>query len=288
MTWTGDPVWLADVLRAEGLRVVEYPGWRQRGHGDFGAIWGIVVHHTGASRTPPSEIAKGLPQLKGPLSQLHLAQDGTVTVVAVGVAWHAGVGSWPGLPEDNANWHTIGIEAANNGTEGWSDEQYGAYVGCCAAILRKLGFDAAHVIGHKEWAGLKQGKWDPGGIDMDRFRADVQRQIDHPATDFKEDDMPSAEQIAAAVWAQRLSKPGARPGKNEDGVDNETAGNLLAWGDHQAGKAVDQLGGPGSKDRRDAAVTGYEQLGGRSVVDALAAIGEKLGLDGFKTKAGKS
>ncbi|WP_405159832.1 N-acetylmuramoyl-L-alanine amidase [Nocardia sp. NBC_01499] len=173
MAWTGDPVWLADVLRDEGVRVVEFPGWRDRGHGDFGNIWGIVAHHTGASRTPPTEIAYGIPSLDGPLSQLHLAQDGTVTVVAAGVAWHAGAGSWPGLPEDNANFHTIGIEAANNGTEGWSSVQYDAYVRCCAAILRRLGYGADRVIGHKEWAGPKQGKWDPGAMDMDRFRADV-------------------------------------------------------------------------------------------------------------------
>ncbi|MFG1790416.1 N-acetylmuramoyl-L-alanine amidase [Nocardia sp. NPDC049149] len=173
MSWTGDPVWLADVLRAEGLRVVEFPGWRERGHGDFGEIWGIVAHHTGGSATPATEIAYGLPTLEGPLSQLHLAKDGTVTVVAVGVAWHAGAGSWPGLPEDNANYHTIGIEAVNNGTEGWSDAQYDAYVGICAAILRKLGHGADRVIGHKEWAGPKQGKWDPGAMDMDRFRADI-------------------------------------------------------------------------------------------------------------------
>ncbi|QIS16567.1 N-acetylmuramoyl-L-alanine amidase [Nocardia arthritidis] len=173
MPWTGDPVWLADILRDEGLRVVEYPGWRDRGHGDFGDIWGIVAHHTGGSNTPPSEIADGVPGLDGPLSQLHLSQDGTVTVIAAGVAWHAGAGSWPGLPEDNANFYTIGIEAANNGTEGWSQTQYDAYVGCCAAILRKLGRGADRVIGHKEWAGPKQGKWDPGRMDMDQFRADV-------------------------------------------------------------------------------------------------------------------
>ncbi|WP_109527989.1 N-acetylmuramoyl-L-alanine amidase [Nocardia aurea] len=173
MSWTGDPVWLADVLREEGLRVVEFSDWRERGHGDFGEIWGVIAHHTGSSRTPASEIAYGLPTLEGPLSQVHLARDGTVTVVAVGVAWHAGRGAWPGLPEDNANYHTIGIEAANNGTEGWSSAQYDAYVGCCAAILRRLGHGADRVIGHKEWAGPKQGKWDPGAMDMDLFRADV-------------------------------------------------------------------------------------------------------------------
>ncbi len=172
MPWRGDPVWLADVLRAEGLRVVEFPGWRERGHGDFGDIWGVICHHTGGSNTPPSEIAYGLPTLEGPLSQLHLARDGTVTVVAVGVAWHAGRGSYPGLPTDNANYYTIGIEAANNGTEGWTDVQYDAYVGCCAAILRKIGYGSERVIGHKEWARV-QGKWDPGQMDMVKFRADV-------------------------------------------------------------------------------------------------------------------
>ena len=53
MTWTGDPVWLADVLRAEGIKVVEYPGWKDRGHGDMGTIWGVVAHHTG--NNPPGK-----------------------------------------------------------------------------------------------------------------------------------------------------------------------------------------------------------------------------------------
>ena len=38
----------------------------------------------------------------------------------------------------------------------------------CAAILRRLGFGADRVIAHKEWAGQKQGKWDPGLLDMAR------------------------------------------------------------------------------------------------------------------------
>jgi hypothetical protein len=49
--WTGDPVWLADVLRAEGVNPVEYPGWRDRGHGDFKDIRGVMVHHTGSDNT---------------------------------------------------------------------------------------------------------------------------------------------------------------------------------------------------------------------------------------------
>ncbi|ALF00463.1 endolysin [Mycobacterium phage Mufasa] len=181
--WTGDPVWLADVLRAEGLNVVELPGWLDRGHGDMGRLWGVVCHHTGSDNTPSSEIAFH-PSL-GLCSQIHLARNGTVTLCGVGIAWHAGVGSYPGLPEDNANAVTIGIEAQNSGTydgaphrTNWPDAQYDAYVKCCAAICRRLGVRADHVISHKEWAGRKQGKWDPGAIDMNIFRADVQRRID--------------------------------------------------------------------------------------------------------------
>ncbi len=182
--WRGDPVWLADVLRAEGLDVVEFPGWRQRGHGDFKDIRGVMVHHTGSDTATPDSIAYGRRDLAGPLSQLHIARDGTVTVVAAGVAWHAGVGMYPWLPVNMGNWHTIGIECANSGTNpsaphrrNWPDAQYFALVGSCAAICRRLGQPAARTIGHKEYSGRAQGKWDPGAIDMDQLRRDVAERI---------------------------------------------------------------------------------------------------------------
>ncbi len=193
-----DPLWLADVLRAEGLEVREFPGWRDRGHGDFGSIWGVVVHHTGSFGATPGSIANH-PEL-GLCSQLYLGSDGVYTVVGAGIAWHAGQGSYPGLPIGNANSCTIGIEAANDGggvpgrphRSSWSDAQYTAYVRGVAAILRHLGHDASHVIAHKEWAGAAQGKWDPGAIDMQIFRRDVQAVIDGGSpggTDNEEDDV---------------------------------------------------------------------------------------------------
>jgi len=182
--WTGDPAWLADVLRAEGVKLVEYPGWRGRGHGDFKDIRGVMVHHTGSDNATAASIAEGRPDLPGPLSQLHIARDGTVTVVAVGVAWHAGVGMYPWLPTNMANWHMIGIECANSGTSptaphrtNWPDAQYDALVMSCAAINRQLSQTSARTIGHKEYAGRAQGKWDPGAIDMNILRADIQARI---------------------------------------------------------------------------------------------------------------
>ena len=146
--WTGDPIWIADVLRAEGVNLVEYPGWQNRGHGDFKDIRGVMVHHTGSDNASAASIANGRPDLPGPLSQLHIARDGTVTLVAVGVAWHAGVGMYPWLPTNMGNWHMIGIECANSGTSptaphrtNWPDAQYFALVDCCAAINRRLSQD---------------------------------------------------------------------------------------------------------------------------------------------------
>lgn len=182
--WTGDPVWLAEVLRSKGVDPVEYPGWRDRGHGDFKDIRGVMVHHTGSDRATAASIANGRPDLEGPLSQVHIARDGTVTLVAVGVAWHAGVGMYPWLPTNMGNWHLIGIECANSGTSvsaphrrNWPDAQYVALVRCCAAINRRLGQTAGRTIGHKEYAGRTQGKWDPGAIDMAALRRDVQARI---------------------------------------------------------------------------------------------------------------
>lgn len=182
--WTGDPVWLADVLRDEGLRPVEYPGWRNRGHGDFKDIRGVMVHHTGSDTASAASIAEGRPDLPGPLSQLHIARNGTVTVVAVGVAWHAGIGQYPWLPTNMGNWHMIGIECANSGTSptaphrtNWPEAQYNALVDSCAAINRRLAQNSSRTIGHKEYAGRAQGKWDPGAINMDILRQDIQNQI---------------------------------------------------------------------------------------------------------------
>lgn len=184
----GDPVWLPDVLRAEGLVCDIFPGAFARGHGDFGEIWGVVGHHTGDE--PPYDSGPGgianHPSL-GLCSQLYLSRSGKFTLCGVGLAWHAGNGYWPGVGRDAANNKCIGIEADNSGTEGWNPVQLDAYQRGVGAILRHLGHDSSHFIGHREWyygrkigtdeARRGGGKWDPGGIDLDVFRAIVQNII---------------------------------------------------------------------------------------------------------------
>lgn len=175
----GDPLFLPDVLRAFGVNVKEFEGWRNRGQGDFGSIWGVVAHHTGSDNASPASIAYGHAGLQGLLSQIHLGRDGTATLVGAGIAWHAGVGSWQGIQTNNANPVTIGIEAASSGSSPWPEVMLDAYARICAAICWYLGHSSLRTIGHKEWAAI-QGKWDPGGIDMRVFRAKIQFYIENP------------------------------------------------------------------------------------------------------------
>lgn len=241
-----DPLWLPDVLRAAGLSVDEYPGWRDRGHGDFGGIWGVMCHHTGNNppANNPGYIANH-PTL-GLCSQLHLSRSGVYTVCGAGIAWHAGNGSYPGLPANDANRLTIGIEAENNGTEGWSAAQYAAYVRGTAAILRQLGQPASHAIGHKEWAGAAQGKWDPGGIDMSLFRTDVARDITEGGMSM------------SAAEVQDLKNYIDIRITNPIGSDVKDIRQQLTGG------------------RNAGQYPGWPQLGGKTVVDALAEVLARL------------
>jgi hypothetical protein len=57
-------IWLPSVLKAAGLSVTEEPGWQMRGHGDVGAIKGVIAHHTaGTERAATRQIFRS--SLKG-------------------------------------------------------------------------------------------------------------------------------------------------------------------------------------------------------------------------------
>ncbi|QBP29688.1 lysin A [Mycobacterium phage Typha] len=187
--WTGDPVWLEEVLGAElGDRLRTLPGWKNRGHGDFKDIRGVMWHHTGNGRASAESIRDGRPDLAGPLANLHIAQNGIVTIVAVGVCWHAGSGSYPWLPTNMGNWHMIGVECAwpmdtsgrinaSYQAERWPDEQIISMRDVAAALSLKLNVGADHNIGHKDYAGATQGKWDPGYLDMRWFQGEVAKDM---------------------------------------------------------------------------------------------------------------
>jgi predicted chitinase len=192
--WYGDPTFIVDALRAFGIQPVEYEGWRDRGHGDFGSIWGVVWHHTGNINETDDGIAHH-PQL-GLAANMLIHPDGRVVLTGVGVAWHAGVGCYPGIPEDGANQVTIGIECAygpdgnGNFTIDWPEVQVQTMVTVGAALTWFLGLDASRNIAHKEWAGAdnplginKQGKPDPAHFDMNWFRDQIAARVAAGPTD---------------------------------------------------------------------------------------------------------
>lgn len=172
--------WLPKVLHDAGLKVEEYPGWQTRGHGDVGSIKGVLCHHNAdADSSEPMDhqhdidlIAKGRPDLAGPLSQLFLAADGTYTVIAAGLGWHAGKGNWQGVTDGNSRF--IGIEADNRGVGSapWPEVEMEAYARGVAAILTYRKLPVLMCAGHKEYCRPKGRKSDPN-FDMNAFRQRV-------------------------------------------------------------------------------------------------------------------
>lgn len=167
---------IAGILRKAGLSVIEQPGWKTRGHGDMGAVRGVICHHTAECRDADTEpalhvITHGRPGLSGPLCNLGLGQAGDYYIIAAGRAYHAGKGAWQGQTSGNS--HFIGIEAENDGIgEPWPEKQMDAYARGCAALAIAYGFHVSMVIGHKEWATPKGRKSDPS-FDMAAFRRRV-------------------------------------------------------------------------------------------------------------------
>jgi hypothetical protein len=170
--------WLADVLRAAGLAVLELDGWKKRrtrpGFDPVGIVWHHTATSTAWSDTAVARLLRdGRPDLPGPLSQLGLQRDGTFVTIAAGRCNHNGFGTWGN--------DSIGIEAYNDGLgEPWPPAQLDAYHTGTAAICAHLGFNpATQVLAHRETDPTR--KTDPAGIDMDAARVRVAEIIDPPS-----------------------------------------------------------------------------------------------------------
>lgn len=171
-------------LKRWGLEVEVVDGWRQRGRPFNFYPRAIIAHHTASgdrSGNFGSEriVTSGRSDLPGPLCQFLLGRDGKVKIVAAGYANHAGYGGpYLDVPKNMGNTYTYGIEAENNGIgEKWSAKQLNAYYRLCAALLVWMGRKQVdRVFGHKEWTSRKI---DPAGIDMNVFRQNVQKALNH-------------------------------------------------------------------------------------------------------------
>jgi hypothetical protein len=180
---------LANVLRAAGLTVVESPGWADRGYAgqDLRQVRGVLWHHTATNRgryaasgAPTlSMCLNGRPDLPGPLCNIVFGRNGTVYLLAAGVANHAGAGSAPGVPKDMGNHYLIGIEMESSGIApwDWTEDQIriAPHLGAAfeRAYLGWLDESERLQLGHLEYSS--QGKIDPAGWPggMDGLRANI-------------------------------------------------------------------------------------------------------------------
>ncbi|AZK95924.1 MULTISPECIES: peptidoglycan-binding protein [Streptomyces] len=194
---------LVAALRAEGLNVVERPGWRgnHRDHaGAFGPVHGVMVHHTVTSGTEASVdlCFRGHATLPGPLCHAVIAKDGSVHLVGNGRANHAGggdprvlravadesYGTRPPPPAHHqgssgavdGNIHFYGFECVNrgDGEDPWPAAQLDAIERASAALCRAHGWTAKSVIGHLEWTNRKI---DPRGFTMPSMRDRIARRL---------------------------------------------------------------------------------------------------------------
>lgn len=230
---------LIAILKREGVRVAEYPGWRTRERDDetgklFGPVHLILNHHTAGTDSLRLVAETGRPDLPPPLAHIHLAKSGLATLTSAGRANHAGLmaknayesfrGEFPGHPRPDKSTGTVdgndvsyGIETENlgDGTDTYTRAQYDAWVRINAALAREYGWSQHSVALHKETS--VDGKIDPRGpvegyytrgrftFSGALFRADVGERLSHGAswtpgqTDPEEDEVTGAE-IFNAVW----------------------------------------------------------------------------------------
>lgn len=188
--------WLADVLRAAGLTVVEHADWRTHDRpGDWSPRYG-VVHATAAPRSQSDDVQvrvvrDGRSDLPGPIANAVVDRLGRWHVVSAGRCNSTLVGT-AGPFEGWGNTYALSTEACNdNLTEPWPDVQYRSYVRGWAAWCRRLGWTASKLVGHKEHTPGR--KTDPT-FSMAKFRADV------AAVLAGEDDDVSAADVWATEW----------------------------------------------------------------------------------------
>ncbi|MDT0424822.1 peptidoglycan-binding protein [Streptomyces evansiae] len=182
---------LLTALRAEGVSVVEHPGWRTHSRdakGPWGPVNGVMIHHTVTSGIAATVAlcSAGRSDLPGPLCHGVIAKDGTVHLVGNGRANHAGSGDSavlaavvaeralpaPHRQDTDGNTRFYGFECENlgNGKDPWPEAQLTAIARVSAALCRAHGWGAASVIGHREWTNQKI---DPAGFTMASLRSRV-------------------------------------------------------------------------------------------------------------------
>lgn len=204
------------ILRAEGVPLVETPGWRTAGRDAatgkaFGPVHMVLNHHTGGNNDLRVITTTGAPNLPPPLAHIWLARTGVAHLTSAHRANHAGLMARNAyesfLNEDtvhpaplkssgtvDGNDVAYGIETENkgDGIQAYPRTQYDTWVRINAAVCREYGWSADSCGLHKETS--VEGKPDPRGpvesygsrgrfeFTGKQFRADVAERLRNKAS----------------------------------------------------------------------------------------------------------
>lgn len=184
--------WMAAELRAAGLVVVEYPGWKQRAAPGAFAPKAVMWHHDASAAGPSPNMPRLIAEMGNgstppPLSQVWVDTAGVWHLTGGGRANHAGRGrGWGRVRADQGNTDAIGIETDHTVGEAWPAAQLTSLRRGTRVLLDHMGADASDSLcGHKEYAPDR--KIDPVGLDMNAERRTVAGPI------FEEDDVSAAD-----------------------------------------------------------------------------------------------
>ncbi len=197
---------LADVLRAAGVPVVEMSNWKNTGNGELLRVDALTWHHDG-SPVGPSNTANYIRNevISGRAgANIWISLDGTWYLIAAGKTYHAG----DVLDGKPGNEHSIGIETDHTTGETWSGvELLASLRKGTAAILNHLRRSPAVGLEfHKTVCDPPGRKNDPDGLEIATERAAVallMSQGDDELTDAEK--MQLVDAIASEV-IKRLSE----------------------------------------------------------------------------------
>jgi hypothetical protein len=237
--------WLADVLRAEDLTIIEHTGWKSRTLRPFDQYHpeGLINHHTAGSAVipnyphPPYYRNEALEDK----CNLTIRPDGVVVVLNAGYAADSGLGvpavlaavrtdrPLPDLTQyttadstlSGNPWYVdIEVQHLGNGSPIVA-VQRSALIKANTAICRRMGWDPRYrLIGHLEWAPKRKTdpRWDGNANPMPQIRKDTLVAI-------KEDDMPLTADDIKKIWEYPVPD-------EDDGLGTRGAVHALrqAWG----------------------------------------------------------
>lgn len=274
--------WL-QLMRSWGFIVLEAGGWRIRDAEPRTAYdpGQLYVEHHDASTALSGNWGALAYILREKLANIVTARDGQIMLCAAGVAWHAGVGAYPGIPANGANPKSLGNEACNSGREAYPAAQTLAIIASEAAWCIVAVRNADRVVGHKEWA-LPEGRKQDPSVDMNQRRRDVDAAISNGRPGGEEDGMAEVPQDQWDAVFQELTK--GRPSQAV-GAD----GKPVAW----TGRALDYMTSIDKyalRAMQDAAAARQEIAGLRAAVDKLAtavAAGDTVNAEELRTVIGE-